>query len=177
MRTILAAVLAAVAFSATGCGGNDTEADAEASKAITDSIVKEQKTGGSPASLLSIGRREADCIGDGLVAKIGREKLRAYGVLTKENTARGQVTDVAMSAADAKVATDVLFGCADVEAMVEKAMAASGAVAPSMKSCIDKAVNQENLRSMFTRIFEGKPSAARQDLLAPITRCAVGSAG
>jgi hypothetical protein len=179
MKILLAAaVLTAVTFSATGCGGNGgDEADATASKAISESLLAEQKTQGSPASLFSFDEKDADCIGDGLVDEVGREKLQEYGVLTEDNKPKGKVTEVKMSTTDAKAATDVLFGCAEVEAMVEKAIASSAAVAPTMRSCVNKAVNDANRRATFTKFFEGEPYAARQNLLQPITKCATGSGG
>ena len=183
MKTLLAAaVLAAVTVSVAGCGGSDGDsdsaaADSTAAQAISDSIVKEQKTPGSPAALLSITSKQADCIGDGLVDEIGRKKLQKYGALTADNRPKGKVTEIAMSPADATKATDVLFGCADVEAMVEKAIAATAAVDRSMRACVNDAINDENLHTMFTQVFEGKPYVARRSLLGPITQCAVGKGG
>jgi hypothetical protein len=46
-----------------------------------------------------------------------------------------------------------------------------------MRSCVNKAVNDANLRATFTKVFEGEPYAARQNLLQPITKCATGSGG
>ena len=82
-----------------------------------------------------------------------------------------------MSAGDAKSATDVLFGCTDVETMIKKAMADSGTVPKAMKSCVDKALTEDNLRSMFNQLFQGDSKAANKALVQPMTKCALGSQG
>ena len=77
MKTTLAAAAATLlALSLSACGaGND---DAEASKAISASIMKSQNASGNEAAsqLLSLKKKEADCIGDGLVDKIGTDQLQ-----------------------------------------------------------------------------------------------------
>jgi hypothetical protein len=160
-KTLTAAVLTALAFTLSACGGND---DAEASKAISDSIMKSQNSQDSSASqFLSMKRKDADCIGDGLVDKIGTEKLQKYGLLTKDNKTDKGVGDVKMSASDSESATGVLFDCTDVEGMMQTAITKSG--------------TEKNLRPMFTKIFQGKQEEAQKDLTTPMMKCATGSAG
>ena len=178
MKTTLAAAAATLlALSLSACGaGND---DAEASKAISASIMKSQNASGNEAAsqLLSLKKKEADCIGDGLVDKIGTDQLREYKLLTKDNKAGQDVTTVKMSEGDAKATTDVLFGCTDVPGMMKKAMNSSGQVPAQMRSCVDKTLNEQALRGMFTNVFQGNEEQAKKDLIQPMMKCANPNAG
>jgi hypothetical protein len=171
MKTSLAVATATLlALTLASCGSND---DAEASQAISASIMKSQSSSGDSGSqLLSLKKKEADCIGSGLVDKIGTDQLKQYKLLTKDNKAGQDVTQVKMSKGDAESATDVLFGCTDVPAMMKKAMNSSGQVPAQMRACVDKTLNEQALRSMFTNVFQGNEEQARKDLITPMMRCA-----
>lgn len=171
MKTSLAAATATLlALTLGSCGSND---DAEASQAISASIMKSQSSSGDSASqLLSLKKKEADCIGSGLVDKIGTDQLKQYKLLTKDNKAGQDVTRVKMSKGDAESATDVLFGCTDVPAMMKKAMNSSGQVPAQMRGCVDKTLNEQALRGMFTNVFQGNEEQARKDLITPMMKCA-----
>lgn len=171
MKTSLAAATATLlALTLGSCGSND---DAEASQAISASIMKSQSSSGDSASqLLSLKKKEADCIGSGLVDKIGTDQLKQYKLLTKDNKAGQDVTRVKMSKGDAESATDVLFGCTDVPGMMKKAMNSSGQVPAQMRGCVDKTLNEQALRGMFTNVFQGNEEQARKDLITPMMKCA-----
>jgi hypothetical protein len=174
MRSVLTAVAAALSLTVSGCAGADD--DAEASRAISASIVKEQRSDRGPGALLSLQRPQARCIGDGLVKDIGVDRLRKSGMLTEDNRVKGSVTDAKLSEADARKATSVLFGCADVEAMVEKGLADSGNIASEMLPCVNRVIDEDSLRSMFTDFFQGDQNAP-QALAPPMMRCIGGNAG
>ena len=177
MKTTTAAAAATLlALSLSSCGGND---DAEASKAISASIMKSQSSSGNQAAsqLLSLKKKDADCIGDGLVDKIGADQLREYKLLTKDNEAGKDVTTVKMSEGDAKATTNVLFECTDVPGMMKKAMNSSGRVPAEMRDCVNKTLSDQALRGMFTHVFQGNEEQARKDLIQPMMRCANPNAG
>jgi hypothetical protein len=172
MNKSLAATLTAVlALGLTSCGNND---DATASKAISDSIIKSQKGSTGQTQILDLKKKEADCIGDGLVDDIGTERLQKYKLLTKDLKAGKQVTAVTMNAADAKSATGVLFTCTDVPKMMQTAVAKTGQLPASMKTCVNKALNEKNLRPMFEKQFNGKGEEATQGLLKAMSACGLG---
>jgi hypothetical protein len=166
-KTLAALVTAVLALGLTSCGSND---DAEATKALSDSIMKSQDSSNA-SQFFDMKRKDADCIGEGMVDKIGTDQLREYGMLTKDNKAGKDVTAVKMSGDDAKSATDVLFECTDVPGMMQKAVAGSGQVPKEMQACVNKALNEENLRSMFTKVFSGKEKEAQQELIQPMMKC------
>ena len=82
-----------------------------------------------------------------------------------------------MSVRDAKAATDVLFGCTDVPAMMQKAMDRSGQVPAAMKACIKKTLDEDTLRTIFVSVFSGKQQQASNGLMQSISKCGLGSAG
>ena len=172
-KFLAAALLAVLTLSLSGCGNND----AEASKAISDQLIKQQKKSGSASQFFSLDRKDADCIGDGFVDKIGTENLQKYGVITKDNKAKDGVNNVKMSAKDAKSATSTLFDCTDVEKMMRAAINKAGNIPSSMQSCVNKVLSEDNLRPLFTGVFQGKSSEAQQQLAEPLQKCATQSAG
>ena len=88
-KTLVAAGAVVLALGLSSCGGGSNDDDAAASKALSDSIMKSQKSGNDAASsLLTLKQKEADCIGDGLVDKIGTDQLQKYKLLTKDNKAK-----------------------------------------------------------------------------------------
>lgn len=172
MNKSLAATLTAVlALGLSSCGNND---DATASKSISSSIMKSQKGAAGASQVLDLKKKEADCIGDGLVKDIGTERLQKYKLLTKDLKADKQVTAVKMDAKDAKSATGVLFDCTDVPTMMQSAVAKSGSLPKSMKGCVNKALNEKNLRPMFEKQFNGKGEEATQGLLKAMSACGLG---
>ena len=173
-RTAAAAVvLVALTGSLGACGNGD---DDKASKAISDSIIKQQGSGGA-GSILSMDRKDADCIGDGFVDKIGTDQLKKYGLLTKDMKTKQSVSNIKMSAGDAKSASTVLFGCTDVEKMMGKAIGGSAqtkSLPASVKACISKALTEAQLRPMFTKVFQGQQTEAQRELTEPLMKCAQG---
>jgi hypothetical protein len=171
---VLVALVLTLGSLLSACGnGNDDEA----AQNISDFLVKAQKSPDLSSRFLVVKRKEADCIGKGLVDKIGTDQLQHYGLLDKNNEVKGSVTQLKMTQGDAKAATGVLFGCTDVVAMMKKATAASGTVPKNLRPCVDKTITKDNLRVLFTHVFEGDQDAARKDFVQPMTKCALGSKG
>ncbi len=173
-RTRTAGAFIVLALTLSGCGGNN---DDTAATNISASIMKSQKKASGTSSFFSMKKKDADCIGKGLVDKIGTDQLQKYKLLDKDLKTKDSVTDVKMSAGDAKKATTVLFGCTDVVKMMQGAMDKSGSVPKQMKPCVDKALNDKSLRGMFTQIFQGDQEAAKKQLVEPMMKCAIGSQG
>ncbi len=184
-KHLAAAVLVVVTLALSGCGGGGGDSassgpskdEKTAAAAISDSIVKGQKSGDASSQFLDMDKSDADCIGTGLVDKVGLDSLKKYGLVTKDNKTKDSIGSVTMSASDAKAATGVLFGCTDVPGMMQKALSASGSIPKAMQNCVNKVLTEDTLRGMFTKIFSGKQDEAQQALVAPMTKCATGSAG
>jgi hypothetical protein len=181
--TPAALVMIVVALGLTSCGGGDDAAkkeqsaqdarDAKASNALSDSIMSSQESP-QAAQFFSMKRKDADCIANGMVDEVGTAKLQKYGMLTKDLKANKNLTNVTMSPKDAQAATGVLFDCTDVPGMMQKAITSSGQIPKEMQACVTKTLNEENLRSMFTKVFSGKQQEAQQELIAPMLKCQSG---
>lgn len=173
LKKPLAAALTVLALgSLAACGDN---ADATAAKSISDSIVSDQKAGNT--QVLNVNRKDADCIGHGLVDRIGTDKLQKYGLLTSDLKMKKDVTSVHMSTPDAKAAADTFFACTDVMKMMHTAMEASTMVTPKVKACMDKALTKPSVHSMFVSMFSGNQGEATRNLSATLMKCAVPGGG
>ena len=170
---VLVALVLSLGSLLSACGNGDDEA----AQNISDFLVKAQKSPDLVSRFFVVKRKEADCIGKGLVDKIGTDQLQDYGLLDKDNKVKGSVTQLKMAEGDAKAATDVLFGCTDVVAMMKKATTSSGMVPKNLQSCVNTTITKDNLRGLFVHVFEGDQDAARKDLVEPMTKCALGSKG
>jgi hypothetical protein len=168
-KPLATAVLVTLAMAMTGCGNND---DATAAKSISDSIVKDQQSGTS--SVMQVKREAADCIGDGLVDKIGTDKLQKYGLLTKDLQMNKDVTSVHMSTHDADAAADTFFECTDVLGMMRKAMTAGQPIDPKIKACLNDTLTKDAVHSMFVSMFSGKQQEATKSLTEAMMKCAKG---
>lgn len=159
--------------SASASTSASTSAGSDAAKAISDSIMSSQDAANGSTRFFVMSRADADCTGQGLVDKIGINRLKKYNMVTDGANGASMAT-AKMSAADAKAATGVLFDCTDVASMMKKAMNKSGTMPKQMRSCVNNVLTEENLRSMFSKIFEGKQAAAQKQLASPRLSCAKG---
>ena len=185
-KTLIAAVFATLLMLLTACGGGSdsqsssssssssaapSDDDATAAKAIADSMMASQKSGDSTSQLLSLSRKDADCIGTGMVDKVGTDQLQKYGMLTKDLKAGTDVSGLKMTKADAEATAGTVFSCTDVEKMMNTAINKSGSIPKSAQACIAKALNEDALRPIFTLIFQGKSTAAQRQLTSPLLAC------
>jgi hypothetical protein len=182
-QKLIVASLAVLALSLSACSSGDdtsgskakasasapqTGTDQKAASSLSDQITASQKTGA--ASVVSVKKSEADCIGKGMVARIGTSKLQDYGVLDEEFEAKNSVTGVKFEPADAQAATGVFFDCADIEGLMRKAVSKGGVPKP-VRACLDKTLTEKNLRPFLEKTFEGDAAAAQKRLTEPVTRC------
>lgn len=169
-KTLASAALAGLLFTLTACGSGDDE---KAATAISDSIIEEQK-GAEGSNVFKLERKEADCIGEGFVDKIGTDQLQEYGFLTEDLKTAKQLTNVEMSTEDAESASDTLFECADVQKMLTQAM---GDVDAKTKACIEDVLTEDALRTLFTKMFSGKQEEAGRELIEPMMKCSTAGLG
>lgn len=188
-KTLTAAALAVLLMLLTACGGgSDSESssdtssssattsasgdEATAARSISDGLMSAQKSGDSSSQLLSVKREDADCIGSGLVDEVGTAQLQKYGMLTEDMKAGTNMSSLKMSKADAESMTGVVFSCTDVEAMIRTAISRTGTIPKQARGCVNDALNEQALRPVFSKIFQGKQTAAQQELTAPLLACA-----
>ncbi len=156
-----AAILACLAlfFPLAGCGNNDDE---KAAKALSDSLMK--------GNQFKVKKKEADCIGDKMVSKIGVDKLQEYKLLTKDLEI-AKLDNIKMSKKDSSSAADSITGCTDAEQMVEKLLTGSVTDATA-KKCIADVVDDKIVHTLLAASFSGDSSEATKLLQGPMMECA-----
>ena len=169
-KTRVTAAVAALLLTLTACGGGGD--DEQAAKAISDSIMKEQKDAGASADVFQMEQEEADCIGDGFVSEIGTEQLQEYGFLTDDLKTAEKLGNVTMETADAEAAADTLIDCADVQKMMTDSM---GELDEKTRTCLEDVMTEDALRNLFTKMFSGKQEEAGQELIEPMMKCTTGA--
>jgi hypothetical protein len=156
IRTIGAVALLALSLAACG---NDEEA---ASEAISKAIME------SNDESFEVTKEEADCVGDGMVDKIGVDKLTEYGIITEDLESSGGIENVEMSEADAESAADVMADCADIKQIFTNAM---GELPEDAQACVDENLDDEVIHEFLVAIFMNDQEAGQQGVVTALQEC------
>lgn len=168
MRKTQALVLAgALAITLSACGGGADD-DARAAEAISQSMQDASDED------FTVDETQGDCVGEGLVDRIGVDKLTDYGLLSDDLTVDEDVTDVTMEQADADSAADVFVSCLDAEKMMSEELAAGEDLTEEQQACIAEVLDEDALQGMFSLIFQGKEDEATGELMGPLMSCIIG---
>ncbi|MFN8191957.1 MAG: hypothetical protein U0R78_16320 [Nocardioidaceae bacterium] len=166
MKTRALAAAAAVLLTLSACGGGGDEGKAK------EAIAKELMS--SSSSDFSFEQKDADCVAEGMVDKIGVDQLVEYGILTDKMSADKVPSDVKMSDDDANAAADVFVECMDVSKVIKDAVGAG--MTPEMSDCLDKALTDDVLHDFMVAAFKGDTgSDAMAGLTEPLTQCMLGA--
>lgn len=164
-------VVAMLTLSACGGGGGDglSAEETKAAGNISDFLVNQQQG----EDVVSVPRKDADCISEGMVGDIGVDSLEKYGFLKKDGTVAGGLESMKMSTEDAESMTDTMFSCTDVTGMMKESMTTQmGSQDPALKKCIDEVLTEGRTREMMTAVFSGDTAAAGEALTTPMMKCA-----
>ena len=164
-RALLVAGGLALSLTLTACGGGDDE---KAAEAISASMMEESD------EEFPVDQEQADCVGDGLVDKIGVDQLQEYGMLTDDLEVDTSVGQVTMEQDDAENAADVIVGCIDAEALLGDAFAADDSLGEQERECINEVLDEEALTNMLALMFQGREDEAVNDLMGPLMSCMMG---
>ena len=156
IRTIGAVAVLALGLAACG---NDEEA---ASKAISKSIME------SNDENFEVTQQEADCVGDGMVDKIGVEKLTEYGIITEDLESSDGINNVEMSQDDAESAADVMADCADIKKIFTSAM---GELPEEAQACVDENLDDEVIHEFLVAVFMNDQEAGQQGVMTALQEC------
>ena len=166
-RTIIAVVALLLASSACGVAGGGDDKKAE------EAIAKELMS--SNDSSFKLEQKQADCIGKGMVDKVGVDQMKEYGMLTDDLKADTSPDSVKMSKDDAEATADVFIDCADIDQLLRDQMQL-GDMDPKIADCVDKALTDDLLHDFLVAIFQGdEADAASANLLEPLTKCMTGA--
>lgn len=165
MKTTRALVITAglaLSISLAACG-NDEEA--QAAEAISASMMEDTD------DELTVDQEQADCVGEGMVDRIGVDKLQEYGILTEDLETNESVNDVTMEEADADGAAEVIVGCVDAQQMMVDELAADDSLTQEQQECVSEVLDEEALTNMFSLMFQGREDEAMNDLMGPLMNC------
>lgn len=167
MKTRALAVASGLALTLTlaACGGNE---DAEAAEAISASMME------SSDEEFPVEQDQADCVGEGMVDRVGVDKLQEYGLLTEDLEMDGTVTDVQMEEGDADNAADVLVGCIDAQSILTDQFANDDTIGQEEQECLNEVLDDETLTNLFSMMFQGREDEAMNDLIEPLMSCMMG---
>lgn len=155
----------ALTMSLAACGNDD---EAQAAEAISASMVEESDED------FPVDQEQADCVGEGMVDRIGVEKLQEYGLLTDDLEVDGEVTDVTMEEADADSAADVLVTCVDAQAMLAEEFAGDDSMGEQEQACFEEVIDNDALIEVFSLMFQGREDEAGNSLIEPLMECMMG---
>lgn len=99
-------------------------------------------------STVPLTQKEADCIGAGLVSKIGVDRLSSIDF---------EETDVQfdLSEKEAGDAAGVMVDCVDLQASLAKSFAEDGTISESSAKCLAGKFDDDTLKGLFTDVFQG----------------------
>ncbi len=128
----------------------DSEAarEAKAAKSIAEDLLD-----GSDDDL-PLTPTQATCAADGMVQEIGIDRLVEAGVLT-EDLEVADDEEAGLDQADAETAAGVMVECTGTKLYVEAILEQAGDVPPETAACIKDVVDEEVLREVFTKAFQG----------------------
>lgn len=165
MKKRALAASAVLMLTLAGCGGGGD--DQKAKDAITDELMS------SGTSDFTFEKKDAECVADGMVDKIGVDQLVDYGILTKDMKTEKSPDEVKMSDKDANSAADVFVECMDVGQVIKDAMGAE--LTPEMADCLDDALTDEVLHGFMVAAMKGDDSSeAMSGLTEPLMACMMG---
>ena len=159
LRSILRAVPAATGLAlvlglgACGSGGGgDDSANADDTKAA-DSISKSLTAEND--EVFKVTDEQADCVGEGFVEDIGTDQLTEYGILTEDLEATDEALDIKMEQADAETSAGAMVECTGTKLFVNAILEQAGDVPPETAACVKGVVDEQLLREVFTKAFQG----------------------
>lgn len=164
-RALLVAGGLALSLTLTACGGGDDE---KAAEAISASMMEESD------EEFPVDQEQADCVGDGLVDKIGVDQLQEYGMLTDDLQVNESVGEVTLEEGDADNAAEVIVDCIDAEAMMAEQLGGDDSLTPEQQECVSEALDNDALKRLFSMMFQGREDEATNELMGPLMECVMG---
>ena len=160
---VSAVALAATSGLLVGCGSNDDET---ASKNLKASILKEDVAGAE------LTEKQAGCLSDDIVEKIGTEQLKEYGLLNDKLKVNKELTNVKLKKKDADSMASAFTTCVDAEELIEKqfSQAASG-MSEKQQTCIKDVLTEDKVEEILSLTFQGKAADIQSDLRDDLVKC------
>src|SRR4051812_37576596 len=158
-------VLCAAVLVLSACGDS---ADDAAKSNIKANLLKSE---GSSVAGAKPTEEQAGCMADGMVDKLGVEKLQKYKLLDKDLGIIEGAGPQDMSKDDADALAAVIVSCVDMAQLIQKQIddQAGTKLTDAQKSCIGDTIDEDTIKAGLAASFQGdtgdNPMSAMQDEL------------
>ena len=164
MKTLTVTVLATMSLLLTGCGAGDED---KAKDNIKASILEEDEIAGT-----KVTEEDATCLSDGIVDKIGTDKLKEYKLLNDDLEVKEEVGEVKMDEGDADSMADVFVDCVDAEKMLEDQFGSmTGSLSKEQQDCMKDVLDEEKVKEIMSATFQGDTAGMQQSLQEDFMKC------
>jgi hypothetical protein len=161
---VSAAVLVTATGLLTGCGGGND--DETAAKNIKASILKEDVAGAD------LTDKQAGCLSDNIVDKIGVDQLKKYGLLNDKLKVDDKLTDVKLKKKDADSMAKSFTTCVDAEGLIEKQFSqAASSMNEKQQQCIKDVLTKDKVEEILSLTFQGKSAEIQTSLRDDLVKC------
>lgn len=169
----ISALLCAVAMvlSVAACGGNSESDKAKAN--IKASVLKNNASVAGGSKLTD---KQAECFANGLVDKVGVDKLKKYKLINSNLQIIQNANPTNMSAADADATAGVITSCVDMKQLILDQInsQSSGKLSATQTKCISDAIDTSAITKGLSATFQGKSSNPMQAMQGALMKCVLG---
>jgi hypothetical protein len=182
MRRRLVGTALAALVACAGCSGSDGGRSGAAltgdEHVAAEALAGQLLDSGALSGYGAVARRQATCLGEGAVARLGLDRLQHYRVVTARLEPGRRLEEVRMTRPDAAALADVFLRCVDAERLFEEQLIGSvRAIDPQARRCIRQAVDADAARTVLRLTFQGRADRRSDEIRERLTACAAGRGG
>ena len=180
MRNSFTGTALAVLLACAGCSGDDGQRTGSRltadERVAAEALAGQLLDSGSLSGRRAVARRQATCLAEGAVARVGLDRLQHYRVVTAQLESGRRLEDVRMERPDAAALADVFLRCVDAERLFEEQLLGSvPRLDPHGRRCIRRAVDAEAARTVLRLTFQGRAERRSDEIRDRVAGCASGS--
>lgn len=170
----ISALLCAVAMvlSVAACGGNSESDKAKAN--IKASVLKNNASVAGGSKLTD---KQAECFANGLVDKVGVDKLKKYKLINDKLEIIQNANPTNMTSGDADATAGVITKCVDMKKLITDQInnSAQTKLTAAQSKCIDDAIDEDTIRKGLSASFQGKSTNPLAGMQAGLLKCVTGA--
>jgi len=170
MKKMTALLCAVLLLGLSACGNSE---DDKAKENIKASVLKSNSSvaGGS-----KLTEKQAECFADGLVDKVGVDKLKKYKLIDSNLKINDDANPTNMSADDADATAGVITDCVDMKKLItDQINGQSGTkLTDAQTKCISDAIDEDKIKDGLSASFQGKSDNPMSDMQGALMKCVLG---
>jgi hypothetical protein len=171
MRKFSAVLCTVLLLTAAGCGNSESD---KAKANIKASVLKDNSSVAGGSKLTD---KQAQCFADGLVDKVGVDKLKKYKLIDSNLKIIKDANPTNMSADDADATAGVITGCVDMTKLITDQINSSAQtkLTDAQSKCITDAIDEDAIKKGLSASFQGKSDNPMSDMQGAMMKCVMGS--